>query len=297
MTKVIFDGNNIGHIAFHRAKSIVAKESELEKNQIQEYLEQNLDKIEGMTYLVFFRKLHKLMKKFKGSQFVMTWDSKDAGQWRKEFFPGYKSGRVYTEDVTWTVLFKVLDELREVLKYYPIYQIKQDGFEADDIIYTLCTRDFKDQESVVISTDSDLVQIAQNTKTVKVYHPLKDKFVSPPKTYDLKLYKAIKGEKSDDIPGIKGYGDKRAAKAAELFKNDFDKAWEQFDLEQQEIIERNYLLIDISSNPNINDVEFSEEDFISHINKVDFDSIKKFYFEKKLVSLLESFDNILPVLS
>jgi len=78
MTKnkfVLFDGNNLAHIAFHRGKSIVQKE----KGEL--LTKEDFSVVESMMYLVYFRKLHKYIKMFKNSYFIMTWDNPGSSEW------------------------------------------------------------------------------------------------------------------------------------------------------------------------------------------------------------------------
>lgn len=305
MTKqryVLFDGNNISHIAFHRAKSIVYKEiaerlgkSARQIDPAEDLTADEIDQIKGMMFHVFFLKIHKIFKKFRNARYLVAWDAAGASNWRKSIYPEYKSNRVYTEDPTWTVLFDGIKELKEILKSYPVYQTGFESLEADDILYAYAEHLHEDYDVVIVSTDSDLVQISQKFGT-KIFHPLNQKYVDIPQSYDICYFKALDGEKGDGIPGVKGYGKKRAQRLAEAIAKDPD-AIDELNDEQQEIFLRNVQLIDISNNPNLSKVVLELDKLEEATDWIDLDKIRKFYFDKKLRQLLETFESVAAIFS
>jgi 5'-3' exonuclease len=298
MKLALIDANNIGHISYHRAKSIIYKNKleEAAKNRKSKeessITKDDYKSIEGMTYLIFFRKLHKLMKIFESHKIVMCWDNPHSSDWRKSIYPEYKSGRNYTEDPIWKdVLFKSIDELRIALLSYPLMQIQIETLEADDIIYCLC-RDNPGKETIIVSGDSDLIQICQKYG-VLLYHPIKDKYVDSPSDYEYVIMKSIKGDKADDIAGVKDYGEVKSMKLAQqIFKE--PRMLDTLTKEDKEIVKRNLQLIDISHNPNLKNYKPID---LRPTFKANLDKIQKFYYEKKLISLIESFDSIMDILS
>ena len=90
----------------------------------------------------------------------------------------------------------------------------QDGYEADDVIASVCQKSFrKDRTFVIVSNDSDMFQLL--SPNVMIYSPIRKKTltdkwfrdtykISPSQWADVK---AIAGCSSDDVPGIKGIGD------------------------------------------------------------------------------------------
>lgn len=289
---LLLDGNNLSHIAFHKAKAIVIKKY---KTENPEYLlrENEYSEVSGMMLLVFFRKLHKLFKIFKNHYFVFTWDNAGSSKWRKEIFPDYKSHRVY-EDNVWRVLFENIDKIKIILESYPIYQLGMSGLEADDIIYALARDLYKQNKVIIITSDSDMIQIVQEfKKNIKIFNPIKDKYAEIP-DFDIVLYKSFLGEKGEDIPGIPGCGEKTSIKfakeimsgektIAECLKNDSEKI---------DIINRNLKLIRIKNNPNIPNLKYNVNDIHTSHRKIDLSKIQKFYFDSKLKSLLETFESI-----
>ena len=222
---LLLDGNNLAHIAFHRAKSIIIKKkkalAEAEKLILPEGVIDQTDHsiIESVMYHVFFLKLHKHFKKFKGYQFIVCWDNPGSHEWRREIYPEYKVRRVYDQDPVWRVMFNGIAKLQNILSAYPIVQVIIEKLEADDILYAYSSVLREYGEVVIISGDSDLIQAVQDFG-VRLYHPITDKWVKAPTTYDYCLAKAIRGDNTDDIPGIYGYGPVKSTALAEACKKD-----------------------------------------------------------------------------
>ena len=136
------------------------------------------------------------------------------GSFRKEIFKGYKANRdAQPEDLTTQI--PLMHELIEAWNL-PVLQVA--GFEADDVIATLVTEAGDDCEVVIVSTDKDLMQLV--TERVVLLDTMKDKRVGPAdvearfgvgpdKLLDVR---ALVGDPSDNIPGVKGIGEKGAAK-------------------------------------------------------------------------------------
>ena len=135
---------------------------------------------------------------------------------RQAMFVGYKRSRVKPDDE----LITQIPRVKEVVKTLniPIYEVE--GFEADDVIGTLC-RQAEGKKVVILTSDRDLMQLIRDD-TVVVQLPAKGKI--PAKTVNesdflngwgfapklLPDYKALAGDQSDDIPGVGGIGQKTA---------------------------------------------------------------------------------------
>lgn len=307
MKIAVFDGSNFSHISFHRAKSIVFK------NKIKEYAEEHVisekeakkyvqieksdyEEVESMSYLVFFRKFHKYLKIFSEHKWIVAWDNPTSSDWRREIFPEYKGNRDYNTDPIWKdVMFPIMDNLKWILQAYPVYQFIVERLEADDIAY-LIAKKYPGKDTVLISTDSDWIQTMQEFG-VKLFNPLTDKYKKVPE-YNYILHKAIVGDKGDNIPGLVGYGPKKAEKLTEQLSNKNLKETPATDItqEQQQIIMRNLKLMGIGNNPLVSNpqIDFSIPE---SPKKIDLKKIQKFYFDYKLKSLLEHFDKVAEILS
>jgi 5'-3' exonuclease len=125
--------------------------------------------------------------------------------------------------------------LNDVLDYLPVQTMIYDGIEADDVIGYLTTQILKeDEEVVIVSTDKDFLQLVSDR--VKVFSPTKKK------TYDreavkeefgiwpqnILLYRTMDGDKSDNIPGVKGCGIKTLLKRFPELEDDRYISFDEF---------------------------------------------------------------------
>lgn len=150
---------------------------------------------------------------------VVAWDSKTSVSKRRALYPEYKAGRVKPgED-----FYAQIPLLKELVKDLGWSLVELDDYEADDIIGTLSREadEAGDYETFIISSDLDMLQIVdENTHMWRIvkgftniekidiaeieakYHIKKSQFL------DLK---SLKGDSSDNIPGVAGIGEKTAA--------------------------------------------------------------------------------------
>ncbi|MEM9568571.1 MAG: DNA polymerase, partial [Cyanobacteria bacterium P01_E01_bin.34] len=145
---------------------------------------------------------------------------------RHEVDDSYKAGRAETPDE----FFEDIQNLEELLQVLKLPVLKAPGFEADDIIGTLATTAPDGMAVRVLSGDRDLFQLVDDERDVKVMYmggsyakrtngsavremdeaAVIDKLgVRPDQVVD---YKALCGDSSDNIPGVKGIGAKTAVK-------------------------------------------------------------------------------------
>lgn len=94
-------------------------------------------------------------------------------------------------------------------KHFPISVMRHPDFEADDLIFNVINNSSRVVEFVVVSTDTDFIQLLQEFPNVKLYNPVTKALVEAP-AYDYVTWKALRGDGSDNIPGIPGVGDKLA---------------------------------------------------------------------------------------
>ena len=143
----------------------------------------------------------------------------DVGKtFRHEQYDDYKGGRKETPDDL-KVQFPVA---KKILTAMGIKYLECIGYEADDIIGTIslwCDKD-PEYEALIVSSDKDLLQLISDETTMKLLRPKdyvmmdKNKFIEtygfePIKMIDLK---SLMGDASDNIPGVKGIGEKGAIK-------------------------------------------------------------------------------------
>lgn len=130
-----------------------------------------------------------------------VWDGAFNNDRRRAVFPGYKV-RDYTGQEN---IFAGLEIYREVLAHSKAIQIEVPKWEADDVCYTLAKRFAGQGEQVVIHTnDFDFHQLrAIRGITIK---GIPEQLPFPPAYTS--LYKALRGDPSDKIPGLPGFGPK-----------------------------------------------------------------------------------------
>lgn len=278
---VLIDGNNIAHAMYHSAKKIAWRSKKTD----------DMSFIENMTYHTFFNKLFSFIKNFKNAHYVIAWDAKGATKWRKEQLEGYKANRVHTDEMR-DVLFTAMDNLREVLEYFPIYQMHVEGYEADDIIYQISSKMDKSYDIVIISTDQDMQQIPQQFNA-KQYNPIKKDFAIIPEDYDICVYKALTGDSSDNIPGIKGIGHKTAEKIArKMFGDEVNyenvRPHLKTDKQANDFLTF-YNVINIANKPSIHDLDIDWE-YILNKKEINTDYIKAFFMKYRMKSHLGSFE-------
>ena len=143
----------------------------------------------------------------------------DVGKnFRKEKYDFYKEGRQETP----TDLIKQMPIAREILDAMGIKYLELEPYEADDIIGTLAHMALIDEEfdATIISSDKDLLQLITPEVEVKLLKQTgfirynestfkEDYGIDPIKIIDLK---ALAGDASDNIPGVRGIGEKTALK-------------------------------------------------------------------------------------
>ncbi|MDJ0868964.1 MAG: DNA polymerase I [Myxococcota bacterium] len=162
----------------------------------------------------FVSMLGKVLREEQPSHVVVVFDAPGGNQARREIFPEYKAQRdAQPEDLS-----RQIPALRELIDAYRIPMLEVEGVEADDVIATLATRAPADVRVTILSTDKDLMQLVDervellDTMKERRYGPaeVEARFGVPPA--QLLDVRALVGDPSDNIPGVKGIGEKGAAK-------------------------------------------------------------------------------------
>ncbi|HDL41772.1 MAG TPA: DNA polymerase I, partial [Actinobacteria bacterium] len=166
----------------------------------------------------FTSMLIKLIDEERPDAICVAWDVR-GGSFRNDQYPEYKAQRQSPPD-----LFREqLPLIEEVLDSLGISQVKAPGFEADDVLATLAVR-AKDEgwEAVVVTGDRDAFQLPGDG--IRVMYTLRgvsdtadataawieERYgVTPGQYLD---YAALRGDKSDNLPGVPGVGEKTAAR-------------------------------------------------------------------------------------
>ncbi len=166
---------------------------------------------------VKLQKIISLVKEYEPTHFVVTWDVKRNEVKRKALYEEYKGTR---EDLPGP-LIQQYETAVNLFKATGIPQMSVEGFEADDVMGTLSDRWTKEGlgDCYIYSNDRDLLQllnpsvsqiIAIRKEGDRVYteeHFKTEYGITPDQWIDVK---ALLGDKSDNIPGVAGVGDKAA---------------------------------------------------------------------------------------
>ena len=206
---ILIDGSNLIFRAFHSVPPDLATSTGIPTNAVYGVLK------------LFRGLVNELVPDFV----VVVWD---AGKktFRHQEDPLYKAHRPPTDDRL-KKQFSIVKEALDILKVPQI--TPHTDYECDDMIGTLATRvSDAGLEAIIVSSDKDFFQLA--SQTIKIYNPhrvkkqrgllIDDKYVcaeygvTPQQTVDVK---ALTGERTDGIVGVKGIGDKTAQKLIQTY--------------------------------------------------------------------------------
>ena len=162
---------------------------------------------------------------------------------------------------------------------FPFETVRHPDLECDDTIATYASLHARKGDDVtIVSSDTDFIQLLNVFEdNFRIYNPVKKSFVAKP-DYDYVTWKALRGDKTDNILGIPGVGDKTAEKIVnspallkETLEND----------EKRKIFERNVNLIRL--------VDFSNslDQAESHVGTSDFDQAREAFEQMEFTSMLK----------
>jgi DNA polymerase-1 len=259
-------------------------------------LDDNGNHIGGMSG--FLKSIGSVIRDFKPTRVVIVFDGKGGSQRRRKIYPDYKANRkpptrldrqydMTTEQQETENMKYQLVTLVEMLECLPVTVFTMDNIEADDVIaYASEMVTAQGGQSIIYSTDKDFLQMV--TETTRVYNPVKKK------TFDVNTvieaygvhpdnfvhYRALLGDKSDNIDGIRGAGEKTVLKLLpELLDNsdmvDYNFIEQKYTdvkkkpklieniLDNKDVIERNMQLMQLR------DVNISTDAKMKIIHKLD----------------------------
>ena len=159
--------------------------------------------------------------KHKPTHFAVIFDSARKN-FRNEIYSDYKANRSDAPDD----LIPQFEFIRKSVKAFNLPSIELINYEADDLIATYVEQILKEgAKATIVSSDKDLMQLYK--KNIRIYDPMKNKFVSnedvnnkfgvnPDKVIDVQ---ALAGDSSDNVPGVPGIGIKTAAELINQYGN------------------------------------------------------------------------------
>lgn len=192
---LIVDGNNMAYRAMHTMS--------LSHNGVDV----------GIMYGML-RMLYAAVQQFNPSSVAVCFDG-GTPAYRRLLLPSYKAHRMRSEDIDWDNAFWQMMIMRQVaLPYHGIQTLWGRNVEADDLMAAAAR--LSTEPVILLTTDDDLLQCVGDK--AKLFNPSKKKLYTidnfeeelgvPPYTW--LFYKALIGDSSDGVPGIKGIGPKTA---------------------------------------------------------------------------------------
>jgi len=185
----------------------------------------------------FLKILQKLVREMKPDEVVICWDGAGGSRRRKSTNKNYKEGR---SPIRLNRDIRVLSEadeqenkiwqqerLLEYLNHVPVIQLVLESVEADDLIaYTVQDSMYKGWQKIIISSDKDFFQLCDD-ETV-VYRPIQKKVVNRNSILEeykihptnFALARAMVGDRSDNLKGVRGVGLKSVAKRFSFLSED-----------------------------------------------------------------------------
>lgn len=287
-------------------------------------MDDNGNHIGGMVG--FLKSLGLAVRSFKPTRVIIVFDGKGGSQRRRKLYPEYKANRkppvrlnrsydlTSDEQEKQNMKFQLVT-LVELLEHLPVTIFALDNVEADDVIAYLSQMVTQENgESIIYSTDKDFFQLAAHN--VKIYNPVKKKTFSEdviledygihPKHFH--FFRALNGDKSDNISGVKGVGEitlkKYLPEIADPTINvdlqfiedkykDVKKVPKLIEniLSNKDIVERNIHLMNLHEGIMSADARLKVADkFNSHAPKMQKYALTKLLMQHKLLTGLPNYD-------
>ncbi len=199
---LLVDGNNLFKIGFHGAKDVF----------------NNGDHVGGVYHFVNI--LRKFLEEHNHDKVVVFWDGESNSSIRKSIYPQYKENRRESmNEYKYESYLYQRSRVKQYLEEIFVRQIEVEDNEADDLIAYYC-KISKDEQIIIFSADKDLTQLI--SENVTIYSPITKQYfkngdmISINKVdiphYNVLLTKVFTGDKSDNIDGIQGLGEKTLVK-------------------------------------------------------------------------------------
>ena len=249
----------------------------------------------------FLRSLGYVTRIFDPTRVVVVWDGKGGSANRKNIDPNYKANRATSRITHWGLydtkeeeteaLIGQLYRVQDYLDCLPIQQLSMEKLEADDVIAYIANEagaSSKVNKVTIVSSDKDFLQLVD--KTIEVYAPVKKKTFTKdnifeelkvlPENYN--VVKALTGDNSDNLAGVKGLGIKTIVSefpnllkdpacdlqyiydtcAAKLKEKKVKKIFPKI-ITEWDRVETNFQLMDL----NVSDLDEKEKEFVNEVIK------------------------------
>jgi DNA polymerase-1 len=202
----LVDGNNLAYRAFFALPEELATSDGFPTNALL-----------GFTNMLF-----KLLSDYRPRGVAVAWDTRPVH--RVEISEAYKAERRPMPDL----LREQFPHFRPIVEAFGYGNLEFEGWEADDVIATLAVRaDRAGIKTCVVSTDRDAFQlVSENVCLMMTARGVSDVHVYTPERVEARLgippekvpeFIGLKGDPSDNIPGVPGIGDKTAAQLIQQY--------------------------------------------------------------------------------
>ncbi len=199
---LLVDGNNLFKIGFHGAKDVYNDGAH----------------VGGVFHFVNI--LRKFLEEHNHDKVVVFWDGDSNSSIRKSIYPQYKANRRQDmNEYKYESYLYQKSRIKQYLEEIFVRQVEMHDNEADDLIAYYC-KISKDEKIIIFSADKDLTQLI--SADVTIYSPITKQYfkngdmISLNKVdiphYNVLLTKIFTGDKSDNIDGIQGLGEKTLVK-------------------------------------------------------------------------------------
>ncbi|MBI5134804.1 DNA polymerase I [Candidatus Uhrbacteria bacterium] len=207
---LLIDANALLHRAWHALPPLTTKQGEV------------VNAMYGFLLMLF-----KVIPQVHPDSIIAAFDRKGP-TFRHKIFEQYKAQRVKQADE----LYEQFPKLKEILTALGICVLEHEGYEADDIIGTIATTESTRETPthvIILTGDMDTMQLVNHSVNVLCFK----KGVSETTLYDINGvtaryglapeqlidYKALRGDPSDNIPGVKGIGEKTATELLQRYES------------------------------------------------------------------------------
>ena len=204
---IIIDGHALVHRAYHALPPLSTNTGEL------------VNAVFGFTTFIL-----RVIRDINPEYIVATFDL-PSPTFRHKEFDEYKATRVKAPEE----LYGQIKRVQDILRAFNIPIFEKEGFEADDVIGTIAhqMKGKKDVETIIVTGDLDTLQLVdEKTKVLTIKRKITESVLygeagvfdryslRPDQMLD---FKGLKGDASDNIPGVPGIGEKRAIQILQEF--------------------------------------------------------------------------------
>jgi len=270
----------------------------------------------------FLLSLGALIRKNKPTRVLVVFDGKGGSHRRKKMYKGYKEGRTGLTKVNRLVGYEDLEDQQEsmrkqfglLIKYLELLPLDLcyiDYVEADDIMAYAARHIFK-KEVLIVSSDKDFLQLVDDR--ISVYQPTKKKMIYKEDvkelfgvpSHNLVFYRIFDGDKSDNIPGVRGVGPKTLVNKLLFLQNENldmntlmesvseldDEKLKKKILDNKDVLELNYKLMQLSDPEIGSSIKSNVRGIInSPINQLNSFQFKKEFMMDKLYTAFKNIES------